>query len=326
MYRFCRDVSGRGPTKSVPTGFSGTVPALDAAVLYCGLGVPWYEYTRYIDRRNSPSPAVDTGTTSASSLSSFNMGKGYNNYMCKKFFHPTNFENIKRKWMAEQANEYDTKREAEKLDQYRREQETLENRVLLGDEKARLGLAWMYDQPAMMEKPERDDKEVRFEWQRKYSAPRESYCKNSSDIVDQPFAIEVRNVRCMRCRQWGHLNTDRVCPLYGQSFTQEPTGTEVPTVDHVRAGLQKEGLTLKRGTELERYSHILQKAKQTLSGASEESTRDEDSLAMEFLRNLSEKQREKLLKKLSSSSSLGEHKKHKKSHKHSKHSKHSRKH
>lgn len=72
--------------------------------------------------------------------------------MCKKFFHPTNFENIKRKWMAEQANEYDTKREAEKLDQYRREQETLENRVLLGDEKARLGLAWMYDQPAMMDK------------------------------------------------------------------------------------------------------------------------------------------------------------------------------
>lgn len=54
--------------------------------------------------------------------------------------------------MAEQANEYDTKKELEKLNQYRREQETLENRVLLGDEKARLGLAWMYDQPALMEK------------------------------------------------------------------------------------------------------------------------------------------------------------------------------
>lgn len=167
---------------------------------------------------------------------------------------------------------------------------------------------------------------MKFEWQRKYSAPRESYCKNSSDIVDQPFAIEVRNVRCMRCRQWGHLNTDRVCPLYGQSFTQEPTCTEVPTVDHVRAGLQKEGLTLKRGTELERFSHILQKAKQTLKSVSEESTKEEDSLAMEFLRNLSERQREKLLKKLSNASNSDGHKKHKKSHEHSKHSRHLKRH
>lgn len=79
------------------------------------------------------------------------MGKGYNNYMCKKFFHPTNFDNIKRKWMAEQKEEFDNKKEQERLTQYRREQEVLENRVLLGDEKARLGLAWMYDQPAIME-------------------------------------------------------------------------------------------------------------------------------------------------------------------------------
>ncbi len=79
------------------------------------------------------------------------MGKGYNNYMCKKFFHPTNFDNIKRKWMAEQKEEFDSKKEQERLTQYRREQEELENRVLLGDEKARLGLAWMYDQPAVME-------------------------------------------------------------------------------------------------------------------------------------------------------------------------------
>ncbi len=71
--------------------------------------------------------------------------------MCKKFFHPTNFENIKRKWMAEQEDEFANKKEQEKLTQYRREQEVLENRVLLGDEKAKLGLAWVYDQPAMLE-------------------------------------------------------------------------------------------------------------------------------------------------------------------------------
>ncbi|KAF5399424.1 Corepressor interacting with RBPJ [Paragonimus heterotremus] len=244
------------------------------------------------------------------------MGKGYNNYMCKKFFHPTNFENIKRKWMAEQAHEYDTKKEDEKLNQYRREQETLENRVLLGDEKAKLGLAWMYDQPVLMEK-EKDDKEVKFEWQRKYNAPRESYCKNSSDIVDQPFAIEVRNVRCMRCRQWGHLNTDRICPLFGQSFTNEPSITDSITLDHVQKGLQKEGLMLKRGTELDRYTNILSKAKQAVKGVSKTDIEEEDSLAMEFLQNLSERQREKLLKKLSDIPSVKKHKDGKR-HKHSK--------
>lgn len=97
-------------------------------------------------------------------------------------------------------------------------------------------------------------------------------------------------------------------------------------MDHVRAGLQKEGLTLKRGTELERFSHILQKAKQTLKSVSEESTKEEDSLAMEFLRNLSERQREKLLKKLSNASNSDGHKKHKKSHEHSKHSRHLKRH
>lgn len=220
--------------------------------------------------------------------------------MCKKFFHPTNFENIKRKWMAEQKEEFDSKREQERLIQYQREQEVLENRVLLGDEKAKLGLAWMYDQPAVMEPEKETDKgEVKFEWQRKYNAPRESYCKNSADVTDQPFGIEVRNVRCMRCKQWGHLNTDRTCPLFGKSFTQEPTNGTLRSLDSAKSNLRKEGLAFKKSAEATGLNAIVYKAKRAVSNSQDlDPEAVEHELTVEFLKSLTEKQREKLLKKL----------------------------
>lgn len=158
---------------------------------------------------------------------------------------------------------------------------------------------------------------MKFEWQRKYCAPRESYCKNSSEIIDQPFAIEVRNVRCMRCKQWGHLNTDRVCPLFGQSFTKEPTTSDMIGLDQVKKNLQKEGLTLKRGTDLDRFTSVFSKAKSALTSVSKQTSEEEDSLAMEFLKNLTERQREKLLKKLSKLSDKSPKQNHKSKHKHS---------
>lgn len=83
--------------------------------------------------------------------------------------------------------------------------------MLSKDSKDKLSVNFMYEPPPGTRKESSNDPigttEVRFEWQRKYQAPRESYCKGDEQVRDQPFGIQVRNVRCIKCHKWGHINT-----------------------------------------------------------------------------------------------------------------------
>ncbi|XP_066991013.2 corepressor interacting with RBPJ 1 [Anabrus simplex] len=222
------------------------------------------------------------------------MGKGFNNYMCKKFFHPASRDNLKRVWMAEQKAESYKKKQEELRVQYEKEQDLYTNKAMLSKEsKDKLSVNFMYEPPPGTKKErerEDDEPEYKFEWQRKFNAPREDYCKGDSEIRDQPFGIQVRNVRCIKCHKWGHINTDKECPMYNQSSSTDQGGCSMDPSLLVQQ-MREDGLAMKQSAL---GLHL------AVSEQLPESDEDNGKLKeceIELLKSLSKKQKQKLLKK-----------------------------
>jgi len=229
------------------------------------------------------------------------MGKGFNNYMCKKFFHPASADNLARVWKAEKKAEAEKRKQDDLRAQYDKEQELFNNKALLSKEtKERLEVNFMYEPPPGVkkfteEKDGDDEPQYKFEWQRTWGqGPRESHVQDGDEVVEQPFGIQVCQARCLKCGAYGHMNIDKRCPLYGKAVDADAPIQSVDQ-DKLMEDMRADGLQMRYSAwDMNKGGSKSDPNQQYVQGEKPKAPVDR----AEVLKSMSKEEKKALLKKL----------------------------
>jgi len=254
-----------------------------------------------------------------------------------KGFHPSNFANRKRAFIAEQTKEAEDRRRKEIEAEYAKEQaihETkgfvLQGRASTEAENRKHQMNFMYEPPPGYKKEDELKPEPSALESGKLSmnqmkalpmsekftflknAPKAAAYAKEMELSVKPFGITLKNIRCLRCKQWGHEHTERVCALFGVDILKEDEyGKEDPAL--LMKEMHENGLALSKRA-LDRTND--------LSAPNQQLVPDDDVMQdpdLAFLESLTEKEKKRLFKKLDKMQKKEEKKAKKKEHKHKKH-------
>ncbi|CAN6487039.1 unnamed protein product [Victoria cruziana] len=147
-------------------------------------------------------------------------------YLNQKPWHPLSYPNQRRKWIAEQLDAQRQRRSEEVAREFAQEQEFFRQAASISKkekEKVEMmqAVSFMYVRPPGYNAE--SAKAAELEDERKQLIQKDAHQETADAPLMQletgvpmrvkPFAVEVRNVRCVRCGTYGHQSGDRDCPL-----------------------------------------------------------------------------------------------------------------
>jgi CBF1 interacting corepressor len=155
----------------------------------------------------------------------------------------------------------------------------------MGDEKARLGLAFMYNAPGSLKDQQEKNDSKKSTNNNEAESEKYEWGKNKPRDT-------IRNIQCLKCKRWGHANTDKSCPLYGKSRLDADTADLFNEIDR-----QTEAEAKKKESSRVKSEPVDVFAKNDASINISDSS-DDLEITLDMLKALSKKEKNVLLKRL----------------------------
>lgn len=159
----------------------------------------------------------------------------------------------------------------------------------MGDEKARLGLAFMYNAPGSLKDQEK---------QKQHQQEQDD--SSSLGLSAAQSSNKTKNIQCLKCKRWGHANTDRSCPLYGKSRLDEDADFDFDSIMDKKPYIGSSASTESKSehSKTSNAEAIAEVKKEAIDQNDSDDDQQTQPITLEMLRALPKKQKKILLKRL----------------------------